>query len=219
MFETDYSPAEQDAIERLRAWYSGDVHDSMEALGHFGYLEGISLQGTLGDGAVVVGPAVTVSFKPSDRKGEPQDVYHNAIDNVPAGGVIVLDASCADGACSGELMSTGAKTAGAAATIVNGTVRDLAQVRRLGYPLFGTHPSPVGVSGRKEPAESQVPITIGRVTVKPGDVIFADIDGVVCVPRDHLIAIADEADANGKNEASARERILKGEKLQSVWPA
>jgi regulator of RNase E activity RraA len=42
---------------------------------------------------------------PSDRKGEPQDVYHNAIDNAPKGGIMVVDASCADGACTGELMS------------------------------------------------------------------------------------------------------------------
>ncbi|MFP3548631.1 hypothetical protein SB748_35170, partial [Rhizobium sp. SIMBA_035] len=68
MFEYNYSQAEEDAIKRLKAWYSGDVHDSMEALGLWGFLEGISLFGTLVPGAVVVGPAVTVLFEPSDRK-------------------------------------------------------------------------------------------------------------------------------------------------------
>ncbi len=218
MFDPDYTPAEADAMARLSKWYSGDIHDSMEALGLWGHLEGISLLGSLKDGATVCGPAVTVAFAPSDRKGEPQDVYHNAIDNVPAGGVLVVDASCAAGSCSGELMSSGAKTAGAAATVVNGTVRDLAQVRALGYPLFGTAPSPVGVTGKKEPVKSQVPITIGRTTVHPGDLIFGDIDGVVCVPRAHLVEVADQADALGRAEASARDRILAGEKLQSVWP-
>lgn len=218
MFDYAYTAEEQDAITRLKAWYSGDIHDSMEALGLWGVLEGISLLGALAPGAVVVGPAVTVQFAPSDRKGEPQDVYHNAIDNVPAGGILVVEASCAAGSCSGELMSSGAKTAGAAATVVNGTVRDLAQVRGLGYPLFGTAPSPVGVTGKKEPVASQVPIQIGRVTVTPGDVIFGDIDGVVCVPRGDLVQVADAADGLGKAEASARDRILAGEKLQAVWP-
>ncbi|MAQ84704.1 MAG: hypothetical protein CMH12_15880 [Maritimibacter sp.] len=219
MFDYDYSPAEKDAMTRLSKWYSGDIHDSMEALGLWGHLEGISLLGSLADGDVVCGPAVTVLFEPSDRKGEPQDVYHNAIDNVPPGGIMVVDASCAPGSCSGELMSTGAKTAGAAATIVNSTVRDLAQVRALGYPLFGTAPSPVGVTGKKEPMKSQVPVTLGGTTVSPGDLIFGDVDGVVCIPRAHLVAVADQADALGRDEASARDRILAGEKLQAVWPA
>lgn len=218
MPDFDYSDTDWEAIGRLKRWYSGDVHDSMEHLGLWGHLEGISLLGTLGVGEVVCGPAVTVLFAPSDRKGEPQDVYHNAIDNAPKGGVLVCDASCAAGSCSGELMSTGAKMRGAAATVVHGSVRDLAQVRALGYPLFGTEASPVGVTGKKEPKQSQVPITIGRVTIRPGDVIFGDIDGVVVIPKERVRDVADAADELGRNEAAARDRILAGERLQSVWP-
>lgn len=214
----DYSDTDWDSIKRLQKWYSGDIHDSMESLGLWGYLEGISLQGHLEAGAVICGPAVTVMFECSERKGEPQDVYHNAIDNAPEGGVMVVDASCADGACSGELMSTGAKVRGLQATVVNSTVRDLAQVRSLGYPLFGTHPSPVGVTGKKEPKYSQVPLTLSKVTVNPGDIIFGDIDGVVVIAKEHVKAVADAADSLGENEHQARERLLAGEKLQSVWP-
>jgi 4-hydroxy-4-methyl-2-oxoglutarate aldolase len=219
MPDFNYSDTDWDAIARLKKWYSGDVHDSMEHLGLWGHLEGISLLGALDSGEVVCGPAVTVLFELSDRKGEPQDVYHNAIDNTPEGGILVCDASCAAGSCSGELMSSGAKTRGAAATIVNGTVRDLAQVRALGYPLFGTSASPVGVTGKKEPKQSQVPIKIGKVKINPGDIIFGDIDGVVAIPKARLRDVADAADDLGKNEAAARDRILAGEKLQSVWPA
>ena len=218
MDKFDYSDTDWEAIERLKKWYSGDIHDSMEALGLWGCLEGISLLGALEAGDVVCGPAVTVLFAPSDRKGEPQDVYHNAIDNAPKGAVMVCDASCAPGSCSGELMSTGAKTAGAVATVVNGTVRDLAQVRTLGYPLFGTASSPIGVTGKKEPVESQVPLQIGKACVKPGDVIFGDIDGLVVIPKEHVKAVADQADALGEQEAKARDRILAGEKLQQIWP-
>ncbi|SFO55351.1 Regulator of RNase E activity RraA [Cohaesibacter marisflavi] len=218
MDKFDYSDTDWEAIERLKKWYSGDIHDSMEALGLWGCLEGISLLGALEAGDVVCGPAVTVLFAPSDRKGEPQDVYHNAIDNAPKGAVMVCDASCAPGSCSGELMSTGAKTSGAVATVVNGTVRDLAQVRTLGYPLFGTAPSPIGVTGKKEPVESQVALQIGKATVKPGDIIFGDIDGLVVIPKEHVKAVADQADALGEQEAKARDRILAGEKLQQIWP-
>ncbi|WP_176086092.1 RraA family protein [Martelella sp. HB161492] len=218
MADFDYSDTDWEAIERLKKWYSGDIHDSMEALGLWGCLEGISLQSALKPGEVICGPAVTVLFAPSTRKGEPQDVYHNAIDRAPKGGVMVCDASCAPGSCSGELMSSGAKTRGLAATVVNGTVRDLAQVRALGYPLFGTMPSPIGVTGKKEPKESQVPLTIGKATVNPGDVIFGDVDGVVVIPKAKVKAVADQADKLGREEAKARDRILAGEKLQEVWP-
>jgi 4-hydroxy-4-methyl-2-oxoglutarate aldolase len=218
MSKFDYSDTDWASIERLSKWYSGDVHDSLEQLGGWGYLDGISLQGALGAGKVVCGPAVTVQFEPSDRKNQPQDVYHNAIDNAPKGGILLVDASCAEGSCSGELMSTGAKTKGAAATIVSGTVRDIAQVRALGYPLFGRALSPVSVSGKMEPKRSQVEIQIGKVKILPGDIIFADIDGVVVIPKAMLAAVADQADKLGANEASARDRILGGEKLQSVWP-
>lgn len=218
MPDFDYSDTDWEAIERLKKWYSGDVHDSMESLGLWGHVDGISLLGALGAGAVVCGPAVTVLFEPSDRKGEPQDIYHHAIDNTPRGGILVCDASCSPGSCSGELMSSGAKTRGAAATIVHGTVRDLAQVRALGYPLFGSTASPVGVTGKKEPTKSQVPLTIGKATIRPGDVIFADIDGVVVIPKERVRDVADAADALGENETAARDRILSGERLQTVWP-
>jgi 4-hydroxy-4-methyl-2-oxoglutarate aldolase len=167
---------------------------------------------------VVCGPAVTVLFGPSQRRGVPQDIYHNAIDNAPEGGIMVVEASCAAGSCTGGLMSTGAKTRGLAATVVNGTVRDIAEVREMGYPLFATGLSPVGVTGKKEPKQSQVPILIGGVTIHPGDVIFADIDGVVVIPKDKLFAVVEAAEALGKNETACRNRLLAGEKLQSVWP-
>lgn len=218
MSKFDYSDTDWDSITRLSKWYSGDVHDSLEQLGGWGYLEGITLQGALAPGQVVCGPAVTVLFEPSTRKGQPQDVYHHAIDNAPKGGVMVVDASCAEGSSSGELMSSGAKTRGAAATVVNGTVRDIAQVRGLGYPLFGRSISPVSVSGKMEPKHSQVTLTIGKVQVSPGDIIFADSDGVVVVPKAMLKSVADQADKLGANETQARTRILGGEKLQSVWP-
>jgi 4-hydroxy-4-methyl-2-oxoglutarate aldolase len=69
-----------------------------------------------------------------------------------------------------------------------------------------------------EPKLSQVPIEIAGVKIMPGDVIFADIDGVVVIPKAMVAAVADQADKLGANEASARDRILGGEKLQSVWP-
>jgi len=206
-----------DAIRRLSRWYTGDVHDVMDRHGAYGFLEGISLYGVLEPGQIVCGEAATVRYAPSERY-VPQDVYHGAIDQITKGGILVVDASCAEGSSTGELMSTGARTAGAAATIVDGSVRDLHEVRTLGYPLFARRVSPVGVGGRMEPREAGIPITIGKVTINPGDIVLGDINGVVVIPRALAPVIADDADRNGEAESRARERILAGEKLQSIWP-
>lgn len=214
----DYNQTDWDAIQRLSRWYSGDIHDVMDKQGVYGHLKGISLYGVLAPGEVICGPAVTVLYEPSTRTGQPQDVYHAAIDGVVKGGVLMVDASCSEGSGTGELMSTGAKVAGAAATVVHGTVRDLAEVRKLGYPLFARGTSPVGVSGRMEPTQAHVELNIDGVRVRPGDVILGDINGVVVIPHELVKVIADAADENGKAEAECRERILAGEKLQSVWP-
>jgi len=214
----DYNQTDWDAIKRLSRWYSGDIHDVLDGRGPYGYLKGISQFGVLAPGQVVCGPVSTVRYEPSTRTGQPQDVYHGAIDAVVKGGILLVDSSCAEGSGTGELMSTGAKVKGAAATVVNGTVRDLAEVRKLNYPLFAKGMSPVGVSGRMEPAHYQVDLDIDGVKVRPGDVIFADVTGCVVIPAELVKTIADAADANGEGEARCRERILAGETLRSIWP-
>ncbi|MBV2144918.1 RraA family protein [Falsochrobactrum sp. TDYN1] len=218
MTNYDYARVNWAAIERLSRWYSGDIQDVMDKHGFYGFLQGISLQSALKPGQVICGPVHTVLYEKSTRTGQPQDVYHGTIDSVVKGGILLVDSSCAEGSGTGELMSTGAKTAGAAATIVNGTVRDIAEVKKLDYPLFGRGVSPVGVSGRMEPAKSQIDLNINDVRVRPGDVIFADISGVVVIPEELVAIIADDADANANAENQCRQRILSGEKLQSIWP-
>lgn len=75
------------------------------------------------------------------------------------------------------------------------------------------------MTGKKEPVESQILLTIGRVTIAPGDIIFGNVDGVVVIPKARVRDVADQVDKLGRAEAAARERIVAGEKLQAVWPA
>lgn len=214
----DYNNTDWAAIKRLSQWYSGDIHDVLDGRAPYGYLKGISQFGVLAPGQVVCGPVSTVLYEKSSRVGQPQDVYHGAIDAVVKGGILMVDSSCAEGSGTGELMSSGAKTKGAAATVVNGTVRDLAEVRKLDYPLFAKGMSPVGVSGRMEATYFQTELNIDGVRIRPGDVIFADVTGVVAIPSELVGVIADAADELGKNEVVCRQRILAGEDLQKIWP-
>jgi regulator of RNase E activity RraA len=64
----------------------------------------------------------------------------------------------------------------------------------------------------------QTELNIDGVRIRPGDVIFADVTGVVVIPSELVGVIADAADELGKNEVVCRQRILAGEDLQKIWP-
>lgn len=200
-----------EAVERRSKWHSGDSHVCLEQHGVRGCLPRIFLFNALEDGLIVCAPAVAALYACGPRTNQPQDVYHNALDNIPEGDILVVGASCTEGSCPDELMSKDAKIKGPGATAVNGTVRDIAQVCALGYPLFAR--GPVSTSGKMKPDLSQIPLTIDDVTIEPGNVIFADSDAVVVAPKHLLKTIAD---ACGNAEGNCRDRVLNGEKLQSV---
>lgn len=91
-------------------------------------------------------------------------------------------------------MTAGAQVRGVLGTIVSGRVRDTAELRAMGFPVFARGTSTVGLSPFTRAAEVQVPVTINvyaqqhggmpAVTVNPGDILLADEDGIVCVPKE-----------------------------------
>ncbi len=204
-------------IRRLARWYSGDIHDCLDKLGIWGAIEGLNLYGHLPESGNICGPAATVQFVPNRAKITSR-IYHKAIDEVPDGGVIVIDTGGAKGSSSGELMCTGAQCHGAVASIVNGTIRDLQEIEALGdYPVYAKGVLPVTAVGRMEDVAANVDIEIGGIRIQPGDIIFADRDGVVVVPQDAAEAVADMADALGKMERNFKKEILEGKPLLDVF--
>ena len=117
----------------------------------------------------VVGPAVTILEGPTTEALPPTHAL-DAIDESPAGSVIVI-----------------AINAGA---ILDGGVRDVTEIRRdSGFQVFSRSVSPSTTVGRFKTISSNVPVVCGGVTVNPGDLIVADIDGVVVVPQAHVDAV------------------------------
>ncbi|MBN9411044.1 MAG: RraA family protein [Burkholderiales bacterium] len=138
----------------------------------------------------VVGPAVTVVEVPTDDAVPPQHAL-DLIDEAPAGSVICISvAQEANVAVWGGLMTAGAFANGHAGAILDGGVRDLAEIRRdYDFPVFARSVSPGSTVGRHKTVASQVPALVGGIMVHPGDIIVADIDGVVVVPRQHAEAV------------------------------
>lgn len=140
------------------------------------------------------------------------------IDSLLPGDVVVLDCSRRPAAAWGELFSTAATGRGARGAIIDGHVRDIAKIDELGrFPVFGTGTRPTDSLGRVAIAEHDRPVCVAGATVRSGDLVVADDDGVTVVPRKHAreaIALAFEKAAT---ETSARALLLDGGKLSDVW--
>lgn len=139
------------------------------------------------------------------------------IDGLRAGDVAVVDCSGRPAAAWGELFSTAAKGRGARGAVIDGLVRDRRKIGELGFPVFGRGVRPTDSLGRVSLQEVDVPVTLGGVTVHPGDLVVADEDGVTVVPRDRAAETIDLALAKAATENKARDLLLGGGKLADVW--
>ena len=166
----------------------------------------------------VVGPAATVLEAATDEFLPPQHAL-DLIDEAPAGSVIVISIAGGESevAVWGGLMTAGAFANGHAGAILDGGVRDIPEIRRdYDFPVFARSVSPGTTLGRYKTVASQVPVEVGGVIVHPGDLIVADIDGVVVVPRDkaaEVLALAREIDERELEQAKlivAEKSLRKG---------
>ena len=117
-----------------------------------------------------------------------------AADEAPPGAVIVVDGGGAlDRALWGDRMSTLALERELAGLVVDGAVRDVDGIEALGFPVFATGVTPTPPVGRERPGELGITVTCGDLTVRPGDVVYGDRDGVVVVPAELHDEILDRA--------------------------
>ena len=174
------------------------------------------------DDKVLVGRARTGLYMPAYalREGEnPYDVEIALVDDLKPQEVIVL-------ACNGpteriapwgELLSTAAQVRGATGCVTDGLVRDVKQIRAMGFPVFHGGIGPLDTKGRARMIDRDVPVECGGVAIESGDIVFGDIDGVVVVPRAHEHAVIEKAVAKVLGENNTRDALRKGESLALVF--
>ncbi len=135
-------------------------------------------------GARLVGRAVTA--RPT---GTDLGAVFDAIDLAQPGDVIVVEAAgSATVAFWGENTTLSARNRGAVGVVLGAPCRDVAAHARLGFPVFATGATPrAGLFGAR--GDTQVPVAVGGVVVRPGDAVFGDENGVVVVPSERLIAV------------------------------
>jgi regulator of RNase E activity RraA len=150
----------------------------------------------------IVGRAWTAVMRPvlkSDTRTYPNYLLQ-ILDEAPAGSVLVYVMQ--DGleiAAMGNLMATTAKVRGLEATVIDGAVRDITELRAIGHQVFSRRVSPATSVGRMVSVSKQTPVRCADVMVTPGDYIVGDADGVVVVPQgavaDQVVALLKDYDA------------------------
>jgi 4-hydroxy-4-methyl-2-oxoglutarate aldolase len=172
------------------------------------------------ENCVIVGRARTFRWMEVDYviEEDPYGLEIDVMDDLRPGDVPVhsSDASWTN-APWGELMSTLAKRNGSTGCICDGLIRDCRQIIEIGYPIFYAGIRPLDSKGRGRVMAYDVPVRCGDVLVHPGELIFADFDGVVVVPKDveeQVLAMAD--DKMGK-ESLTRRDLLAGRSLREVF--
>ncbi|KAF2413191.1 4-carboxy-4-hydroxy-2-oxoadipate aldolase/oxaloacetate decarboxylase [Microbacterium sp. B35-04] len=181
---TDIARPDAATVDALGVHGVATVHEAMGRTGLVG--PGIR---PIQDGVRIAGAAVTVLSHPGDNL-----MIHAAIEQCRAGDVLVVTTTSpsVDGAF-GELFATALHARGVRGLVTTTGVRDVAELRALGFAVWSAAVFAQGTV-KATPGSVNVPITVGAVTVAPGDVVVADDDGVLRVPRvgaDQALAAAD----------------------------
>ena len=195
---------DEDIFELFMQVSTPNISDAMHRKG---VLRGIK---PLFEGIKLVGKAVTVQTFEGDW-AKPVE----ATDVAKAGDVIVVYAGAKDVAPWGELASWSCKQKGIAGFVIDGAVRDVDEIRRIKFPVFAKYIVP-NAGEPKGFGELNTEIKCGGETVKPGDWIIGDDNGVVVVPKERAYEMARRAKEVWKTEERIREEIKRGKTLSQV---
>jgi len=168
------APVHDSIVARFRGLASSNLADAM---GRFNFMDpGIRSR----SGFPLCGRAVTVLARPADNL-----MVHKALQIAEPGEVVVVATCGSEGtAVFGELMCHTAAAKQLGGIIVDGAIRDVDGIAKLGFPAYSRSVSPGGCD-KDGPGEINTPIACGNVVVMPGDIVVGDEDGVAVVPRAH----------------------------------
>jgi regulator of RNase E activity RraA len=148
----------------------------------------------------------------------PYAIELECVDSLQSGEVLVATTNGDHGsALWGELLSTAARAHGAMGAVLDGLTRDAARILDMDFPVFAAGFSPLDSRGRIDGVSHGQPIRIGECTVRPGDWVFGDIDGVVVIPSEVATDAFARALEKARGENRVREELARGRSAREVF--
>jgi 4-hydroxy-4-methyl-2-oxoglutarate aldolase len=167
-----------------------------------------------------VGGARTFRWMETDYvvEEDPYGLEIDAMDSLAPGDVVVHSTDYrGNNAPWGELMSTVAQRHGAVGCVCDSSIRDCNRIIGLGFPVYYAGIRPLDSQGRGRVMAYDVPVTCGEVLVHPGEMVFADFDGIVVVPREVEDEVLQRAAEKAGKESLSRKALLEGKSLREVY--
>jgi len=206
----------KEMLGRYEQLYAGAISD---VLREFALLDQ-ALPGhikPLREDRTVAGLAFTVKSAPNVKITGEMTYRTQMISELPADTMVVWDASGDEKATLwGGVMTATAVGLGVKGAVIDGGIRDTHQILEKDFPVFYKHRIPNGSLGRCLITHYQVPIKIGDVVIKPGDVVIGDIDGVVVVPRDIAFEVLVRAEEIKANEQVIFGWVAEGQSVNEI---
>jgi regulator of RNase E activity RraA len=167
-----------------------------------------------------IGRARTFRWMETDYilEDNPYGLEIEAMDSLKEGDVVVHSSDhSGNNAPWGELMSTIAKRKRVAGCVCDSQIRDCIKIIEMGFPVYYSGIRPLDSKGRAVVMDYDVPVRCGDVLVNPGDIIYADFDGIAVVPRIVEKEVFKMAKEKVTRENLSREELLKGKSLREVF--
>jgi regulator of RNase E activity RraA len=200
--------------------YTAVVSDSLDELGYRDQVMRENLR-PLFPTVAFAGWARTITCVDVYHTGaNPYEIEIESVDSILPGEVVVVSTGSVPSSRNapwGELLSTAAKARGARGAVVDGLVRDVHKIEQLPFPVFAVGLKPVDSKGRGMVNAYNVPALCGDVLVNPGDLVFADHDGVVVIPPEVLRDAVRLAKDKTARENDSRPELMRGAYLRDVY--